>query len=246
MPTTPTYRNESCSRCGGTGYYCRGVCFLCGGSKVNARQIRTDADGVAAREARRARAAAKREAANLAALQAAQARVDKFRESYPTLTSWLASITALVEDSERRQYHPILRDLADKAQRAPLSERQIELANKLLTEHNERAAKLATVAPWAAGRQVVEGRIVSSKWKESDYGRTNKLVVETAEGRRIYVTAPSPIWVSENEPNVLGEQGHEHGRCAIGDRLRFTVKVEPTTDDPTFAFGSRPTKGEIL
>jgi hypothetical protein len=116
-----------------------------------------------------------------------------------------------------------------------------EILAERLTSNAEReakwAAEKANATPWTAGRQVVEGVIISLKEVEafrqprySNYVATQtKWIVKTDDGRRVYLSAPSAI---------SGEQK--------GARVRFTVTIEPSKDDPIFAFGSRPAKSEVV
>jgi hypothetical protein len=116
-----------------------------------------------------------------------------------------------------------------------------EILAERLKSNEERqakwAAERANATPWTAGRQVVEGTIISIKEVEAfrqpryssyvayDY----KWIVKTDDGRRVYVTAPSAISAAEK-----------------GARVRFTATIEVSNDDPLFAFGKRPAKPEII
>ena len=98
---------------------------------------------------------------------------------------------------------------------------------------DREAAKAAEAAaagpvedvPTGAGRTVVTGVIVGLKTVESQWGTAYKMVVRDDRGFRIYVTQPDAI-----------------GDATRGDRVTFTARLTASDDDPTFGFGSRPTK----
>jgi len=89
----------------------------------------------------------------------------------------------------------------------------------------ERAAKRATAVAWTAGRQSVTGTVLSVVTKQSDFGTVFKMMVETPDGARLWVTQPSTLADADR-----------------GDTVTMMVAVEPSADDATFAFGKRPTK----
>jgi hypothetical protein len=98
---------------------------------------------------------------------------------------------------------------------------------------DREAAKAAEAAaagpvedvPTGDGRTVVSGVIVGLKTVESQWGTAYKMIVRDDRGFRIYVTQPDAI-----------------GWAVRGDRVTFTARLTPSDDDPTFGFGSRPTK----
>lgn len=124
-----------------------------------------------------------------------------------------------------------------------LTDKQLELARSIFAERQgkateraaQRAAEKAQAEPWTAGRQVVEGVVVSIKSVPNRFGgygapeMVYKMTVKTDRFQMLYCSLPSSLKHVEK-----------------GQRVRFTVTVEPKQDDPTFAFGTRPTKGEIL
>jgi hypothetical protein len=87
------------------------------------------------------------------------------------------------------------------------------------------AESAGPVADVPEGRNVVTGTIVSTKVVESQYGTAYKMIVLDDRGFKVYCTQPSAI--------------SEAGR---GDRVSFTATLSRSDDDPTFGFGSRPTK----
>jgi hypothetical protein len=111
-----------------------------------------------------------------------------------------------------------------------LSERQIscvltsmERDRKWAAERAQRVANPAAIAP--SGRVTVTGTIVKFKTQHSEfYGDTFKMIVELESGAKVYCTIPSE---------------HVQDR-RIGDKITFAVTLEPSKDDPSFAFGKRP------
>lgn len=97
--------------------------------------------------------------------------------------------------------------------------------------HIEQAyeATVATRNPAPTGRVQITGAAVSFKDYESQYGVTTKVLIDCDGGWRLFVTLPRSL-------NDL----------EAGDRCTMTVTVEPSETDPTFAYGSRPTKAVIL
>lgn len=96
----------------------------------------------------------------------------------------------------------------------------------------QRAAEALTAVAWTPGRQQVEGVILSTKVVENDFGSAIKMLVKRDDGSKIWSTMPASIDIASS-----GNRGL---------RIRFTVTVQPKDGEPTFAFGSRPTKGEVL
>lgn len=132
--------------------------------------------------------------------------------------------------------HHIVRDILGKAHRWAISEAQANLVAKLLQEAQEQAQEAAEAAPSAPvpvsdERQVVEGTVLKTVWKEHDFGSTLKmlLLVEVPEGEyKLWGSAPKAL---AQVPN--------------GTKVRFAAKVERSSDDESFGFWSRPTKAEV-
>lgn len=119
----------------------------------------------------------------------------------------------------------------------------------------------SAVAPNADG-VTVEGRIVSLKWKDSDYGGAMKMtvVVTTPDGDyRVWGTQPRAL---EGEWGCMGCgstapvcrdgcDSHNHaagyvGAAAVGDTVRFTANFSQAHDDTSMAFFKRPRKATIV
>lgn len=129
-----------------------------------------------------------------------------------------------------------------------LSDNQVEAVRRI-------AAEQANTAPVAEGRAAITGKVVSTKWHESQYGETLKMVVQDDRGFRVWGTVPQALMPS----NYFDENGgyhHEHGvGCGGPDsnhemdepiRVTFTATVTASDDDETFGFYKRPAKAEVL
>ena len=77
---------------------------------------------------------------------------------------------------------------------------------------------------WVAGRKEVTLEILSIK--ERMFGP--KLLGKTQDGMKLWVSLPNGAVAQK------------------GNHIKMTVTVKPSDDDPTFAFGSRPTKWAII
>lgn len=98
----------------------------------------------------------------------------------------------------------------------------------------EREAKKAELAAAGVaaplGRVVVTGTVVTVKDYDSDYGTTWKMLVEHAEGWKVWSSVPAAI---------LGEVDK-------GTVVTFTATLEAGRDgDPLFVVGKRPSKASI-
>lgn len=81
-----------------------------------------------------------------------------------------------------------------------------------------------------SGRVTVTGKILGFKTVESDvFGDTLKMIVQSVEGWKVYVTAP------------MGA-----GDALVGESVTFSAQLTPSQDDVLFAFGKRPTKFQRL
>lgn len=75
----------------------------------------------------------------------------------------------------------------------------------------------------------VRGTVLTTREQMGDYGLTIKMLVKHEDGWKIWGTVPSAI------------RG-----VNIGDVVEFDAKIEPSRDDATFGFASRPTKAKII
>lgn len=93
-------------------------------------------------------------------------------------------------------------------------------------EAQEQGPKVAV----PTGRMVVEGKVIAEGTKENDFGVRYVMTVLDDRGFKVWGTQPSSI----------------ASDIKMGDRVRFTARLEASDRDETFGFFSRPSKAEIL
>ena len=91
-------------------------------------------------------------------------------------------------------------------------------------KERERAAA-ATAPPIEPGRQVVEGRIVKLDIKDYRNFIREVMTVQDEHGRKFWGTQPRFLYEAKE-----------------GDAVAFRADVEPSRDNPAFAFFKRPTR----
>lgn len=137
-----------------------------------------------------------------------------------------------------------------------LSEKQQAFARKLLQKiadrpriEAERAAKDANRQPIPAfiKRATIEGTVISAKVVEGDYGTSIKIVVEHADGWKVWGTACTELTeaISEfSDKSWLPES--ERAELLKGKRVRFDAAITVSDNDSKFGFFKRPTKASLL
>ena len=140
-----------------------------------------------------------------------------------------------------------LSDIWNKFQRyGDLSDKQINLVERLvewLTEAEvrraareaEREAVVSSGVQVPTGRVVVEGKVLSVKSQESQYGTTWKMLVQHEDGWKVWGSIPASL---RDEVSYYSD--------LKGQRVRFTAAVEASNDDQLFGFFKRPTKAQIV
>lgn len=136
-------------------------------------------------------------------------------------------------------------DIARKSRHyGSATERQVALIERILGEQEAKwaayvereLAKLAvqaTIAPLSAGRQTVEGEVLTVKFVDNPYAynsSTMKMLVKLDGGQRVWGTVPSTI-ADDVERGV---------------RVRFVATVTPKDGETDFGFYSRPSKAEVV
>lgn len=111
-----------------------------------------------------------------------------------------------------------------------LSEKQIAFLTKLMAELDEAHTALATREPEPevpaikAGRYLITGEIVSTKWQDNSFGGGSlKMLVVAANGQRFWGTAPAAL------------DGELKGRM-----VSLTGTVKRSDKDAGFGFYARP------
>ena len=129
----------------------------------------------------------------------------------------------------RRRSSPI--SSASWSSMAAISVNQGAFLGKLIEQIDNRAERAAqrvieneAAANCPTGRVIVTGTVLSTKLQDSQFGTVLKMLVRDDSGFKVWCTVPA----SENVEK--------------GDKITFTVSVEPSRDDPKFGFGKRPAK----
>lgn len=126
----------------------------------------------------------------------------------------------------------VIRDLVRKlVAHGSLSEKQVNYLRSLIQQADtwdereaQRQAEHDAAKDAPTGRVVVSGEILSTKVQESQFGMTEKMLVKTTDGWKLWCTVPAALDSTER-----------------GTKVTLKVTVEPSNDDPKFAFGKRPT-----
>lgn len=207
---------DYCRRCGGSGRFSFNlqdgtVCYGCYGSGLGKETTEADAIRRADNRAKARAKAAEKERQRLAEQEKARAA---WADEHPALATELA----LLRDAEDVR-DPLL-SLVEQAAWRPLTTAQAALAERLITEREERVAKLDAKRalghyPAAVGDKItVEVTVTMTRVVESAYnGRPVSkllLVLTTAEGY-VLKTFTQAAWAWEAEK---------------GDRLRVTATVK--------------------
>lgn len=255
---------KGCRRCGGAGHYSHNGehsrCYECddtmaklGDHLGTLEQAQRWAHGLSMS---RARAAAKREADRLklvarmeakqAAVKAAHPDVFEFLMGLETRSAFDAYETEWEYEEARQagtlpkpETNPFLIAMVENLTYVSQCDRTFtdKMAQGVRKAMDWRRTKAQQQAahPAPTGRVVVTGEVVSTKVVEGDYGTTYKLTVKADEGFRVYVSMASSLW--DDLTSFAAAQGR---------RLTFTATLQPSGDDVSFAFGSRPAKAAWL
>ena len=128
--------------------------------------------------------------------------------------------------------------------RARIAERACEQAKRDAAKAERDAEKAAADADRAdapTGRIEVTGTVEQLTTRDTEYGTAYKMIIETDEGWRLWVTQPQSLF---EIPEDDGEMDRLRSVIA-GERVAMTVTVRPSDDDPKFAWGSRPAKAVL-
>lgn len=168
-----------------------------------------------------------------------------YREAHPAVSKYLDDQLELSRQGQR--HNSFAADVARKLRKyGELSEKQTAAIEKCLVREiefakkkQEQAAKLADAPPLAEGRIEIEGRIVSTKYQESMYGTTLKMLVELEDGNRVWGTMPAKL---EDEAWKIAQDQGKNAPEFRETLVRFTATVERSQDDEHFGFFKRPSK----
>jgi hypothetical protein len=243
-------RPYPCGKCGGLGYIhgfghvLNGVCFDCNGTRTQPFRGLSGQVSPKIRAKRVSEQAAKRAAEVAAQAAVAQEQIAQWQAEHPSEYAFLDKrARAVAAGAEPRdEFYTSLYDNLQR--RGSLSERQLaalQTSSARFTERAERASK--PLAPCPTGRHEVSGRLISTDWKEDNYGGKLVMTVEDDRGFRCWGTAPTDL-VSD-----LDRLLHEQQATSYPDLLRdhpiqvsFSGQLSPSPTDPSFGFIKRPTR----
>lgn len=97
------------------------------------------------------------------------------------------------------------------------------------TAEAARAAEQAVALPCPTGKQTIKGKVISTKVQEGIYGSVYKMLVQHADGWKVWGTVPASL-----------------GHVERGTMVQFVATVNASNDDPKFGFYSRPTQARVL
>lgn len=227
----------SCS-CGGTNHQAGYIPPTFAG-EVTADALARFRTGYAKRAAAsQARAEAKRQAKAAEIAQAVSETLASLENDHVAL--------ALLPDTDLTAAFPMaeggydvatISDIRNRFNRTGyLSPRQEEFVATLIAKAFDRAAYEAERAaevkvPARTGRIAIEGVVVSRKWREDAYGGSIKITLKVTEDDGIWL-----CWMTE--PRAVETER--------GDVLRVTATITASDTDPSFSFGKRPSKAEVI
>jgi hypothetical protein len=128
-----------------------------------------------------------------------------------------------------------------------LSENQTAAVRRVIATTIERQAQREQdaienpAAPVVEGRIVVTGEVLTTKWQDSDFGSTLKMLVRDDRGFKVWGSVPKSLQASWS--SVTGE---DTPSVEKGNRVTFTAQVEKSRDDETFGFFKRPTQAKVV
>lgn len=219
---------EPCGKCSGSGVVSWGNvtfvsqgredrhCFDCGGSGKTSRLV-SSARATARRRAQEAaRMVAEAEAA-------AETRREWIHKGYGELLEAVELTLTNLRDGDPLRREAL--EARERINRYAATEADAEAVHSVL---DAVQAREAAKRPVPEGRVEIEGAVLATKWQESDFGGSLKMLVE-GEGFKVWGSVPSTL-----------------GPIESGDRVAFTATVEASADDKSFGFFKRPTKARRL
>lgn len=252
----------SCDHCG--AHFNHGVLFqhIPTGDLIHVGHIcADDTIGLPSKAAAMKRAAEKAAAAAKAEAEAL-ARADEWKRENPAIAEFLQLVAN--EESAYRDAmgewndkgcvgrapvppvssHPFLHDMIHTVNRyGSLSEKQVNAVYKFKAGYEKRiagieerkAAEVVPTTPIETGRRVITGTIVHTKFQDSDFGSTPKMLVIQADGNKVWSTVP------EHGFPVSDTEGYTLPLDALkGREVEFTATIK-VKDDEHFGIASRPT-----
>jgi hypothetical protein len=215
----------------------------------------------------------KREEKRLAKLAARDAAWQGLKDAHPAVWDLVSAVRGItipysdgqefVDGNERDTFVLSLADKLWSYDERHYTERQIAALQRVV---DKRAAQKAVseANPAPEGRVVIRGDVVSAKMVEGEYGTSYKIMVKDERGFRVWCSIPKAqadeafdkfhAWLKENKLSnhdfgyavwLLGDDNASYPGV-IGRRITFAATLKQSDDDKSFAWGSRPSKGEWL
>lgn len=252
------------------------ICYLCRNGMTRLGDAFVDEAAAKkwceAKAKAKARRDAKKEAERLAKLAVRQEAWDKLAASHPAVWAMLSKAANLqVADGSEYTYVERNSFVAKMAEQLwhldewNYTERMLTVLSEIAAKREKDEEVPKTPAP--VGRVVVTGTVISTKVTSGQYGDQFKLTIQDDRGFRVYVSTPRAqideaygdfVKKVDEEGLSLYDfgawvwfMGADHQKNndfpgVNGRRITLTATLSPSQDDPSFAFGSRPTKGAWL
>lgn len=231
-----------CDRCSGTGYWClghhnqNGVCFKCNGKGILGYESQADRDAREA-DAKRRWEAKQRKAERIRAKARAALDAD------PDLAAAFSLNNETVADIHNRFNRT--GGKITEAQRAlclKIAKRAADRKAKQAEYDRQEADRKAGLTELEAGRQVVEGKILTVKDTQNYRGDWQaKILIQLDNGNRVFGSLPRAL---EFEPGPHGGEVAIDVQTLRGKRIKLTCTVEPK--ETGFGFYKRPAKAELV
>lgn len=145
----------------------------------------------------------------------------------------------VVAHMRKNQWNNFYSDLLEKLEKfGKLSEGQMEAVERNMEKDNQRSAErdariereaAMDKTPVPEGRQEISGEVISSKWKDTPYGQSLKMLVLDDRGFKVYGSVPSAAT----------------DEVKTGVRISFIASVERSEDDEYFGFFKRPADHKV-
>ena len=234
-----------CKRCGGSGTYAFNPltgdeCFGCYGKGYSLQNIEKVAKRLRQRESSK-RSAAKKKIAKK------QASIIQAAQTIKADTELRAAFAGAPSGFIRSIAQSLFRwgSISD-AQRAAVVKARPGADKFVAMKKASAEAAIDIPAEMLDGRVRVEGRVISAKWKESQYGCALKMLiaVETPDGGEFKLWGSVPGAIEEEVYKKF--PGFEDVDVLRRCRVAFDAKIEVSQDDKGFGFYKRPTKVAML
>lgn len=163
----------------------------------------------------------------------------KWQSENSDVVEYLTKYSVEVRDTGRKS-HPFLDDMVRSLHKwGTLFPNQANAVRKFIANdakpRPERTPEPEPTTPLEEGRRVITGKIVSTKWKDTMYGNTPKMLVRQDDGNKVWGTVPEHGFLVDPDTGAT-----EDLDALRGMKVTLTAKVERSRDDEHFGFFSRP------